>query len=69
MTLSQKDRKTLSEHWDEAKAQLAQRFPGVQPDQLGDEPDASAIADATGQPRTQVESALSEVAQQYTSGT
>jgi hypothetical protein len=67
MTLSQQDRKSLKDNWDEAKSQIAQRFPGMTPDSLGSEPDADKIAQTTGQDRTEVEATLRDVARQYNS--
>ena len=73
MTMNQQEKDALSQNWDQAKTQIQSQFPGVTEDDLNSgksDPSklAQTIADRTGEAKTQVESALKQVAQQYAGG-
>jgi uncharacterized protein YjbJ (UPF0337 family) len=69
MTMTQQDKDVLSQNWDQAKAQVQSQFPVVTEDELNSTPDqiSDIIVGKTGQDRSQVEKALKQIAQQYTS--
>lgn len=65
MGMTQQDRQVLTQNWDQAKDQVASKFPGLQPTALGQGPDAEKIAQITGQDRSHVETVLADIARQY----
>jgi hypothetical protein len=67
MTMTQQEKDALRNNWEAAKSQIAQKFPNVNADDLGNDPDraSSTLASKTGQDASQVEATLKQVAQQY----
>jgi len=65
MTLSQQDKKTLKENWEQAKTQIKATFPDLDESSLGSEPDVTTLTQEAGLPQEQVEAQLHQIAQQY----